>query len=67
MVSHYQNSLYDELYNGWNRHEYQSFKGCHKSTGESKPKTVEVLYCNFEPKGQRTLFTGTGASEYVPE
>ena len=49
MVSHYQNSLYDELYRGWHRHEYSSFKGSHKSTGESKPRTVEVLYTNFEP------------------
>lgn len=56
MVSHYQNSLYDELYRGWYRHEYESFKGSHKSKGESKPKTVEVLYCNFEPTGG--LFDG---------
>lgn len=49
MVSHYQNSLYDELYQGWYRHEYKSFKGSHKSEGESKPKTIEVLYTNFEP------------------
>ncbi len=25
MVSHYQNALYDDLYSGWQRHEYQSF------------------------------------------
>ena len=56
MVTHYQNGLYDELYKGWNRYEYQSFKGSHKSTGEEKPKTVEVLYCNFEPVKTRGLF-----------
>ena len=56
MVTHYQNDLYDELYQGWNRCEYQSFKGSHKSEGESKPKTVEVLYCNFEPVKTRGLF-----------
>ncbi len=50
MVSHYANSLYDDLYKGWNRFEYQSFKGSSKSTGGEKPKTVEVLYCNFEPE-----------------
>ena len=56
MVTHYQNGLYDELYKGWNWYEYQSFKGSHKSEGEEKPKTVEVLYCNFEPVKTRGLF-----------
>ncbi len=56
MVSHYQNSLYDELYQGWHRYEYESFKGSHKAaSGESKPATTEVLYTNFEQK-QRSLF-----------
>jgi DNA adenine methylase len=58
MVSHYQNSLYDELYKGWHRYEHESFKGSHKSTGEVKPKTVEILYCNFEALRQRGLFDG---------
>lgn len=58
MVSHYQNSLYDELYKGWHRYEYQSFKGSCKSNGEGKPKTVEILYCNFEALRQRSLFNG---------
>jgi len=49
MVSHYQNSLYDDLYKGWQRYEYQSFKGSHKSEGEEKPVTVECLYTNFKP------------------
>ncbi|MCK6470074.1 MAG: DNA adenine methylase, partial [Candidatus Brocadia sinica] len=49
MLTHYANKLYDRLYEGWYRYEYQSFKGSHKSTGESKPRTVEVLYTNFEP------------------
>lgn len=56
MVTHYQNSLYDDLYKGWHRYEYQSFKGSHKSEGKSKPKTVEVLYCNFVPVKTRGLF-----------
>jgi len=56
MVSHYSNSLYDSLYKGWNRCEYQSFKGSYKSKGDSKPKTVEVLYCNFEPVKAKGLF-----------
>ena len=49
MVSHYSNSLYDDLYKGWHRYEYQSFKGSHKSEGEEKPVTVECLYTNFKP------------------
>ena len=57
MVSHYANGLYDELYRGWHRYEYSNFKGSHKSEGEEKPKTIEVLYCNFKPAGQtRSLF-----------
>ena len=56
MVTHYQNDLYDELYQGWNRYEYCSFKGSHKSEGTSKPKTVEVLHCNFESVKTRGLF-----------
>ena len=56
MISHCQNSLYDELYRGWNRHEYQSFKGSYKSEGEEKPKTTECLWTNFEPRRPRSLF-----------
>ncbi|MCF6159237.1 MAG: DNA adenine methylase [wastewater metagenome] len=59
MVTHYQNDLYDELYRDWQRYEYQSFKGSHKSDGEEKPKTTEVLYCNFRPEVRtRNLFEG---------
>lgn len=59
MISHYQNSLYDDLYKGWQRYEYQSFKGSYKASGnEEKPKTIEVLYCNFEPVKTRGLFNG---------
>lgn len=57
MVSHYRNSLYNELYKGWNRYEYQSFKGSHKSEGEEKPKTIECLWMNFTVK-QKSLFSG---------
>ncbi len=57
MVSHSANGLYDDLYAGWRRFESSSFKGSHKSEGEEKPKTTEVLYCNFKPVGQnRSLF-----------
>ncbi len=57
MLTHYANDLYDELYQGWQRFEYKSFKGSHKSEGESKPKTVEVLFCNFSPLPKnRSLF-----------
>ncbi len=59
MVSHYRNDLYDELYRDWQRYEYQSFKGSHKSDGEAKPKITEILYCNFEPEIRtRSLFEG---------
>ena len=59
MITHYQDALYDELYQGWRRFESSSFKGSHKSEGEEKPKTAEVLYCNFKPAGQnRSLFQG---------
>ena len=58
IVSHYQNGLYDDLYNGWQRHEHSSFKGSHKAeAGEVKPKTKEVIYCNFKPVSRsRDLF-----------
>ncbi|WP_295100495.1 DNA adenine methylase [uncultured Candidatus Kuenenia sp.] len=56
MLSHYQNSLYDDLYKGWGRYEYQSFKGSYKSAGESKPVTTEILYTNFKPLQTRSLF-----------
>ncbi|GIL20821.1 MAG: hypothetical protein DWB56_13955 [Candidatus Jettenia sp.] len=60
MVTHYQNGLYDELYKGWQRYEYESFKGSHKSdAGEEKPGTTEILYTNFEPELKtRSLFNG---------
>ena len=55
MITHYLDGLYDELYQGWRRFEYSSFKGSSKADGgQEKPKTVEVLYCNFKPAG-RTL------------
>ena len=51
MITHYQNGLYDDLYKDWYRYEFEGFKGSHKAgTGAKKPKTIEVLYCNFEPK-----------------
>ncbi|MBM2833386.1 MAG: dam 1 [Candidatus Brocadiaceae bacterium] len=60
MVSHYQNGLYEELYQGWNKYTFESFKGSSKaSSGESKPKTVECLWTNFEVrKTQKALFPG---------
>lgn len=56
MVSHYKNGLYDELYKDWYRQEYRSFKGSSKFTGGTKPKTLEVIYCNFETIKNRGLF-----------
>lgn len=60
MVSHYQNSLYDELYRGWCRHEYASFKGSSKAEpGAGKSKTVECIWTNFEPVAKNGgLFDG---------
>lgn len=46
LISHWQNSLYDELYKGWHRYEYSGFKGSYKSEGEEKPKTLECLWSN---------------------
>lgn len=37
-VTHYENELYNELCKGWQRYEYQSFKGSHKSEGEENQK-----------------------------
>lgn len=57
MLSHYECDTYNRLYSDWCKYTYQSFKGSHKSTGEEKPKTIEVLYCNFEPQIKtRSLF-----------
>ncbi len=51
MVSHYENSLYDELYDGWNRYDYWTYKVSRGLTrtnpSGTRPKAVEVLYCNF--------------------
>mgnify|MGYP001616441207 CR=1 FL=1 len=58
MITHYSNEIYERLYQGWNRYEYQSFKGSHKSEGEEKPKTIEVLNCNFESVKTQGLFNG---------
>ncbi len=59
MITHYQNGLYDELYRDWQRYEYSSFKGSHKSDGKEKPKTLECLWTNFEPEVRtRNLFAG---------
>lgn len=57
LVSHYKDNIISGLYLGWNRYEYQSFKG--SSNSSVKPKNVEVLYCNFEPEVKnRSLFDG---------
>ncbi|TLD41913.1 MAG: hypothetical protein JETT_1854 [Candidatus Jettenia ecosi] len=60
MVTHYQNGLYDRLYQGWHKYTFESFKGSRKAdAGEEKPKTVGVLYCNFQPEvNSRSLFNG---------
>ena len=54
LVSHYKDNIISGLYEGWNCYEHRSFKG--SSNGEVKPKTVEILYCNFEALRQRSLF-----------
>ncbi len=58
MITHYQESLYDDLYRDWYRFTYDGFKGsCKTKINAEKPKTIEVLYCNFEPtQGQNELF-----------
>jgi DNA adenine methylase len=50
MLSHYECDTYNQLYHDWNKYTYESFKGAYKAEpGTEKPKTTEVLYCNFEP------------------
>jgi DNA adenine methylase len=60
LVSHYKDDVVSELYKGWNRYEFQSFKGSSKAEpGAEKPKTQEILYFNFEPEVRtRSLFDG---------
>ena len=59
MISHYADPVYDELYNGWNKYIFESFKGCSKaSSGESKPKTHDFLFTNFEPPLRNKMLTG---------
>ncbi|MDG6025986.1 MAG: DNA adenine methylase [Candidatus Brocadia sp.] len=63
MISHYGNSLYDILYQGWNRFEYSSFKGSSKAEpGAEKPKTIECLWTNFEPEAE--ALTDLSATQY---
>lgn len=63
MISHYGNSLYDILYQGWNRFEYSSFKGSSKAEpGAEKPKTIECLWTNFEPEAEAR--TDLSATQY---
>lgn len=48
MVSHYQCDTYNQLYHDWQRYEYLSFKGSHKSIGgETKPRTKENIFINW--------------------
>lgn len=56
LVSHYKDNIISGLYEGWNCYEYKSFKG--SSNGDTKPKTVECLYCNFKPVETQGLFNG---------
>lgn len=58
MITHYVNDTYDKLYAGWQRYEYESFKGSSKAgQGATKPETIEVLYTNFTPELKtRSLF-----------
>ncbi|MGR3220850.1 MAG: DNA adenine methylase [Candidatus Anammoxibacter sp.] len=51
IVSYYDHPVIEELYKGWNRLEIKSVKMSHsltKSDSSSRPKTIEVLYCNFD-------------------
>src|SRR3989338_561812 len=58
MFCHYENPEINKLYGDWNKYTYRSFKGSHKSTGESKPKTQECLFVNFLPVKTQGLFNG---------
>lgn len=57
MLTHYASPVYDELYRGWYRQEYVTFKGSHKAERNTeKPKTIEVLYTNYKPYEPEKLF-----------
>ncbi|MDR4509617.1 MAG: DNA adenine methylase [Candidatus Brocadiaceae bacterium] len=51
IVSHYENALYGEFYQGWDKHIYESFKVSRGITKKNRtlkrPKTTEAIYCNF--------------------
>ncbi len=51
MATHYENKLYNDLYCGWNKACYETFKvscGITKiNRVDKRPKATEVLYCNF--------------------
>lgn len=60
MITHYKNNVYDGLYEGWQRYEYETFKasyGLTKSNPDdtTRPKVVEVLYCNFRLPEQKQI------------
>lgn len=60
LVSHYECDTYNQLYQGWNKYTFESFKGSSKTDiGKGKPKTTEALYCNFKSEARtRNLFEG---------
>lgn len=60
MLSHYECDTYDQLYRGWNKYMFESFKGSHKADiNETKPATNECLYTNFQEScKQKFLFQG---------
>lgn len=60
LVSHYECDTYNQLYQGWNKYKFESFKGSHKTgINEAKPVTNECLYTNFkESCKQKILFEG---------
>ena len=47
-ISGYRSDLYDELYQGWHRHDKETTSRTTTARAETKPKRVESLWTNYE-------------------
>lgn len=53
MLSGYDSELYSTELGGWNRIEQQTKVGI---TTDKKSSRTEIVWCNFEPNSQLSLF-----------
>ena len=56
LISGYDTELYQDRLQGWHREETESFT-------QTRVKKKEVLWMNYEPAGQRTIFDFIGGEE----